>query len=930
MVDPLIYGDIEKWPIPSEYQLLDTYQGVHPRKRRQGVPQAFYPLCKIFEHNEFTGLAKILWQIDGSTIIEETTTTNDFQRLLESDPKLLWWRNEHSPPMPVADALRSAASVSALVITASTGVSVLTTNNQQVVAPFAAVNNASISASISSTADLPTQPTSTTNAAEDPVDLTDDLSDKSAALPSKRKEYEKMMHEYLRVLYTEPFKYPYREVTVGGRKYQLDCFHYADSANSSQPEFKNKRGKKYEFVNKQGENIVIYRWEIKMALVTALQGATRSLVERVFFAFARYGSSSTDKKYDCCAVLIVRCVNRTPVFLMMEVSADPSIEHELQPWEGYDKIKHFYVMPEVPVDYDKLSRARLRYWDMNRHEYKEDRLIQIDTHRPGDITVDRATSHQVASSWSTWTIKHGPRDIFAELPKLSAEEKAQAKGVIKKEQAELTAAKTTISAKDSKINDLKKKLLQLEGQLKAKPVPPSLKRDIQTVQEDEKSRKRIVPPALPAIPVPTSNSSSRYSAEKVAANGGGSSEFSKMTDIEVSIHQKKLQLLELQLQSAQKQAALDRIQSEQAVLQARSNLELSGIHNDARELQHAARVRQAYLHDRDHSEDVARLNEDRAFQKESLRRQWGLEDRHVTHQATRDHNRDIADMASRTNQLPLLQSLLAAQTSSNSQMLGHLNSVPSMPPYGYAAVPPTQPPTPIRLASHGYPIQHQPPPGPLSMLPSGYVATPPAPPTQPLPTHVGGSPAALGYPPYGYMAVPPAVPPTQPPAPIGGAAAPGCSVQHQPPGPLMLPYGYVATPPAPLTQPSTPVGSATHGYPVQNQPGLSMPPYGYVVAAPPAALPTQAPAPAAAHGGCLVQQHQPPGQSGIIAATSASSSGVAVYIAANSAPSSAVAEVSAVQAAAQSEQDELLAQILKLQMELEEEQKQKDAADNHF
>jgi hypothetical protein len=27
MVDPLIYGDIEKWPIPSEYQLLDTYQG---------------------------------------------------------------------------------------------------------------------------------------------------------------------------------------------------------------------------------------------------------------------------------------------------------------------------------------------------------------------------------------------------------------------------------------------------------------------------------------------------------------------------------------------------------------------------------------------------------------------------------------------------------------------------------------------------------------------------------------------------------------------------------------------------------------------------------------------------------------------------------------------------------------------------------------
>ena len=49
---------------------------------------------------------------------------------------------------------------------------------------------------------------------------------------------------------------------------------------------------------------------------------------------------------------------------MMEVNSDPTTnDNDLQKWEGYDLIKNFYCMPEVPIDYDKLSRARLRYWD---------------------------------------------------------------------------------------------------------------------------------------------------------------------------------------------------------------------------------------------------------------------------------------------------------------------------------------------------------------------------------------------------------------------------------------------------------------------------------------------------------------------------------------------------------------------------------------
>ena len=85
-----------------------------------------------------------------------------------------------------------------------------------------------------------------------------------------------------------------------------------------------------------------------MAIVTTqLRQRDNKYVDRVFFSFARYGSTSCKKMYDCCAVMTIRCVNRVPVLLMLEVGSDGStISEEVQSWEGYDKIKHFYVMSE--------------------------------------------------------------------------------------------------------------------------------------------------------------------------------------------------------------------------------------------------------------------------------------------------------------------------------------------------------------------------------------------------------------------------------------------------------------------------------------------------------------------------------------------------------------------------------------------------------
>jgi hypothetical protein len=679
-VDPLIYRSISNWPCPSSYTYLDTYQGVHPWKRKHSQPHKYYPLCRIYEHLTNIGVAIIMWQIDSSTILEELTTTNAFQRLLiEASPSLMWYRNAERPSEEIianaflspSNSIHSNNNLATVVATTTTTTINLVPESSNTIIDLASPTITPATGTVNNTV---------TDSVVDLVDNVDQDDEKDISFPLSRREYEKGMHQLLKVLYTEPFKIPYREVNIGGKTYQLDCFHYVDSTNSSQPEFNNKRLKKYEFVNRLGENATVYRWEIKMAIITSLRMSGTKYVDRVFFAFARYGSTSCDKKYDCCAVMIVRCVNRIPVFLMIEVDSSTSgstISDEVQSWEGYDRIKHFYVMPEVHVDYDKLSRARLKFWDMSRHLYDESRLIQIDTHRPGDMTVDRATTQQVETSWKMWAIKHGPRDILADV-KIPVAERPPSRAVQIKEKAELKEAKSTITVKNVKISDLEKQVSKLQAQLKAVKAPPaaasSNKRDFQVAHDTEEThapaKKRAVvttssssnnsytmssPVVQPMMRITSASTASispvvMHQASPVVVEM--TQELHK-TELEYSIQQKKIEVLQLQLIAAQKQAAINQLRNDQTISKARHDLVLTGIHNDQREQQQAARSRQNYIND-----------EDRAFQKESIRRQWQVEDRQVA-------TSKLLDMATKANELPMLQTLLSSQSSNTALVAVH-------------------------------------------------------------------------------------------------------------------------------------------------------------------------------------------------------------------------------------------------------------------
>jgi hypothetical protein len=325
-------------------------------------------------------------------------------------------------------------------------------------------------------------------------------------------------------------------------------------------------------------------------------------------------------------------------------------------------------MPEVPVDHDKLSRARLKYWDMNRHIYDESRLVQLDTHRPGDMTVERATTQQLANSWKMWTIKHGPRDILADA-RAPAIERPPPRSVQLKENAELRDAKTAITTKTNKIQVLEKLVSKLQTQLKANksaPTSTSNKRNVQQAVPDAEettapSRKRVAASSLSMSSTSEEGVSNRYRSpgtgvvQRMSPVVAEMSQELNKTELQVTIQQQKIKFLELQLIAAQKQAAINDLKKEQTLANARHNFELNGIHIDQRELQQAARSRIHHIND-----------EDRAFQKEALRRQWSVEDRQVS-------TSRMLDMASKANELPMLQTLLSSQ-SSNPMMHPQLNA----------------------------------------------------------------------------------------------------------------------------------------------------------------------------------------------------------------------------------------------------------------
>ena len=107
--------------------------------------------------------------------------------------------------------------------------------------------------------------------------------------------------------------------------------------------------------------------------------------------------------------MIVRCTSRRFDFLMKRIGPG---HHAPERWEGLSNMKYYYACPDIPVDHDEVKRDRLRYWDCEQHIYKEDRLVFLDTKKPGDKTVPPEKIDLVRGRYQDWTVFPGQLKAF--------------------------------------------------------------------------------------------------------------------------------------------------------------------------------------------------------------------------------------------------------------------------------------------------------------------------------------------------------------------------------------------------------------------------------------------------------------------------------------------------------------------------------------
>lgn len=106
------------------------------------------------------------------------------------------------------------------------------------------------------------------------------------------------------------------------------------------------------------------------------------------------------------------------------------------------KMKNYWAQPEVKVDYVKMEKDILRFWDMERWIYDESRLHYIDTHRPSAKDDPKEDARTVHAKLKQWTLYRGVRQ--ANTPRTPAISRA----------AKIVSSDTSVSSISSTLSAL--------------------------------------------------------------------------------------------------------------------------------------------------------------------------------------------------------------------------------------------------------------------------------------------------------------------------------------------------------------------------------------------------------------------------------------------------------------------------------------------
>lgn len=165
--------------------------------------------------------------------------------------------------------------------------------------------------------------------------------------------------------------------------------------------------------------------------------------------------------YDCAAIMITRCTDREPSFLMRKVG-----QTHAEVFAKFDLMKYFWALPEVPIDVAELINFRNATWSMNRYHYDDGRTMRpIDTKKPGDPTQPICTELQIQESMRKWELVAGPRRL-SDSPRLTRSLRNQSNitsssaDVDNVQSANGTSYRTELVEAKKKLEEVKKKLDQ--------------------------------------------------------------------------------------------------------------------------------------------------------------------------------------------------------------------------------------------------------------------------------------------------------------------------------------------------------------------------------------------------------------------------------------------------------------------------------------
>ena len=166
-------------------------------------------------------------------------------------------------------------------------------------------------------------------------------------------------------------------------------------------------------------------------------------------------------------------------------------------------MKYYYACPDIPVNHDEVRKERLRYWDCEQHIYKEERLVFLDTKKPGDKTLPPEKLDRVRGRYQDWTVYPGQLKAFE--PSM-IEEESQAAGRKLRAQED-KALKDSIAREKL----LEEKIASMTNW--KKPASSSV------VVTAPKKRKKSSPlKAKPSKPAPRASSSAEGNSLSSAAN----------------------------------------------------------------------------------------------------------------------------------------------------------------------------------------------------------------------------------------------------------------------------------------------------------------------------------------------------------------------------------------------------------------------------